>query len=116
VRKVSGQRKNLCKRADLDIGYSLFHRPDGGGIMTIINTYFAVPLSLGKHNGNHQYSGSHDKRDVVPTSPKMKQILADYWTSNSDRRKAKQIASVLELKNEMLSEEPDRRFMVAGSK
>ena len=84
--------------------------------MNIIATNFVTPPSLGNHNENNQQARSHDKRDVIPTSPKMKQIVADYWVSNFDRRKGKQITNVLELKPDLMPEEPDRQIKVAASK
>ena len=84
--------------------------------MNIITTNFVTPPSLGNHNENNQQAWSHDKRDVIPTSPKMKQIVADYWVANLDRRKGKQIQNVLELKPDLMPEEPGRQIRVAGSR
>jgi hypothetical protein len=58
--------------------------------MIMSNAIFKSNTVIAEFNrGDTALDKSKDKRNVLPKSPKVRQILNDYWTDENDRRKAK---------------------------
>lgn len=85
---MSGQRLILCIGAMNPQPIRIHRQSEGAMIMS--NAIFNSPPATAEINrGAIDQDKPKDNRDVLPKSPKVQQILRDYWTSENDRRKAR---------------------------